>query len=458
MSSIPEVPNLEKKFFLDYIGLGELKQHSGAPLSFFLILLMSFFLFADQNLIAPNFQSIGKSLGIQSVFEMDRLLGGIVPVCFFILGGLVSLSMGYFTQRFPRKNLLILSVILGEVPCFLTSYANSFSEFLIYRTLCGFGLGGVFPIIFSIVGDYLSSRSRAIGAGYISLSMGLGVAIGQLVGAILGASDPVNGWRLSFQYLSIPSFFIVILYAVFCKEPIRGASEDGVHSVDKMDHTFDWSQVKKMLSSPVNQSILLQGIPGCVPWGVFFVFLTDYYETHYSLDKISASGLMTYAALGIMTGIFLGGLIGQRLYNQKKEYQPLFAMSAILLGVIPCFLLIYSSKDFATTPAFAVLNFITGFIISIPGPNLRSILISSNPPNVRSSAFALYNLTDDLGKGLGPALSAMILWMIPDRTLAFAASILFWIPCGLIWIPIIRNISSQEDKAKLEWKSEIISH
>jgi len=423
---------------------------------------MAFFLFADQNLIAPNLKNIAQSLNLQSQEEIDTYLGGFIPASFFILGGIVSLSIGYLSQKFSRKYLLIGTVVLGELPCFLTGFSTSFTEFFIYRTLCGFGLGGVFPILFSLIGDYFTVKSRVIATGYVSLAMGLGISIGQLLGGILGQADPVNGWRMSFIVLSVPSFFIVAVYSIFCKEPVRGGVERELQGKaefqDEYIHRITLKDIKEIIKIPTNLAIFLQGIPGCVPWGVFFVFLVDYYETTYSMSKVEASSYLTVAAIGLMLGTFLGGVIGQKLYNKKKYYLPLLGMSSILIGIIPCYILLHAG-EFYKSIFFAPFNFFTGIIIALPVSNIRSMLINVNLPKTRSAAFALYNLTDDLGKGLGPALSALILTLFPDRTTAFTVSILFWIPCGLIWLPILKNFAKDEESMhhKLALQAKLIN-
>lgn len=435
-----------KKSFHSYLGLGELSnQGSRVILAFWMILGMAFFLFGDQNLIAPNLKNIAASFGITEQKEIDWYIGGLIPIFFFILGGLVSISMGYFSQKFSRKNLLIISVLLGEIPCFLTGFSTSYTEFFIFRVLCGFGLGGVFPILFSIVGDYFSSKSRVTATAYMSLAMGLGVGIGQLVGGIFGQTDPINGWRMSFIAMSAPSFIFVLIYAIFCSEPKRGGMEEEFQdiNVDELNNKLSWKDVKIILQSKTNLGVFLQGIPGCVPWGVFFVFLVDYYETAYSLGKAEASGLLTFAAIGIFIGTFLGGVIGQRLFNINRTYQPVFVMISIFLGVFPCLYLLHAGQ-IVGSPLFILVNIFTGMIITFPLSNVRSILINANAPKNRSAAFALYNLTDDLGKGLGPALSAIILTLVPERTTALSISILFWIPCALFWLPIVFYFKKDE--------------
>lgn len=437
----------QKKSALRFVGLQDLAQHGARGiLAFWMIIALSFFLFADQNLIAPNLKNIGASLGLVEQADIDWYLGGLIPIFFFILGGLVSISMGYLSQIFSRKKLLILTVILGETSCLLTAYARDYNEFLILRTLCGFGLGGIFPLLFSIIGDYFSSTSRAIATGFVSLSMGLGVGIGQLVGGILGEADPVNGWRLSFLYLSIPSFFFVAIYYFFCSEPNRGAMEVDSHgnSIDEASHKITFQDFKILFANKTNIGVFLQGIPGCVPWGVFFVFLVDHYERAYSLGKTEAAGLLTFSAIGVFMGFFFGGVIGQWLYNIKKVYQPIFCGLSTFLGIFPALWLLYAG-DFAHSGLpFVLLNIFTGFLISITGANVRAVLINVNVPKRRAAIFSLYNLTDDLGKGLGPAMSAAILLRTTDRPLALSISILFWIPCSLFWWIIIKNYAKDE--------------
>lgn len=445
--------NTNEKTILKYFGLSELKQHGAQGiLAFWMIIGMSFFLFADQNLIAPNLKNIAYSFGITEQSDIDWYLGGLIPILFFILGGIVSISMGYLSQRFSRKLLLIFTVILGEGACLLTGFSNTYKEFLIYRTLCGFGLGGIFPLLFSLIGDYFSTKSRAIATGYVSLAMALGVGVGQLVGGILGEADPVNGWRLSFIYLALPSFLFVTIYGIFCKEPRRGGMEENAsyEEYDELKHRISWSDFKLLVQNKTNIGVFLQGIPGCVPWGVFFVFLVDFYENNYGLGKAESTLLLTYSAIGVFIGNLLGGIIGQKLYDIKNKYQPLLCGSTTFLGIFPCISLLYAG-DFAHSGLpFILLNLFSGFIISITGANVRAILINVNHPKRRSAIFSLYNLTDDLGKGLGPAISAVILNLTPDRALALSISVLFWVPCSLFWIIIYKNYEKDEEEMRKE--------
>lgn len=115
-----------------------------------------------------------------------------------------------------------------------------------------------------------------------------------------------------------------------------------------------------------------------------------------------------------------------------------------MIGVLPCIYLL-KAENVANSGFFIAINVAAGFVISVTGPNVRATLMNVNIPKNRSSMFALYNLTDDLGKGLGPAMSAVILGLTPqDRSLGLSISVLFWIPCALFWLIVLKNFEKDE--------------
>jgi MFS-type transporter involved in bile tolerance (Atg22 family) len=69
--------------------------------------------------------------------------------------------------------------------------------------------------------------------------------------------------------------------------------------------------------------------------------------------------------------------------------------------------------------------------VSCVGVNIRAVLLNVLHPINRGTAFSLFMLTDDLGKGLGPLVVAGFIAAF-GREFAFLLSVLFWIPCGLL--------------------------
>ncbi|MFW6288061.1 MAG: MFS transporter, partial [bacterium] len=95
----------------------------------------------------------------------------------------------------------------------------------------------------------------------------------------------------------------------------------------------------------------------------------------------------------------------------------------------------------------AIFSFLTGVIVILPAPNIKAILINTNPPEYRGSVFAVHNLTDSIGRGFGPALGgALIVTMGYQFTMYF--SVLTWIPCGIIYFLMYFTINNDLSRLK----------
>ena len=142
-------------------------------ISLILLFGMSFFLFADQNLMGPNLTQIANDFGFNPI-ERDVKLGGEISLVFWLIGGFVTLFFGYFTDTVSRKKLLIIAILIGEIPCLLTGFVETYTQFFWLRALTGIGIGAIIPITYSLIGDYFPANKRSSATAYISLCVSLG--------------------------------------------------------------------------------------------------------------------------------------------------------------------------------------------------------------------------------------------------------------------------------------------
>ena len=61
--------------------------------------------------------------------ERDFKLGGEISLVFWLIGGFFTLFFGYITDIVSRKKLLIVSMLFGEIPCFLTGFVETYQQF-----------------------------------------------------------------------------------------------------------------------------------------------------------------------------------------------------------------------------------------------------------------------------------------------------------------------------------------
>ena len=280
-----------------------------------LLALINLFLFADQNLMAPNLTRIAEDFGFSDM-ERDVKLGGNISLVFWILGGIISLTIGYLTDLISRRKLFLAVVLVGEIPCLLTGFTQTYTQLFWMRALTGIGIGGALPLTFSLVGDYFPHDRRAAAAGYLGLAMGVGIALGQLIAGFVG---PTYGWRLPFILVALPNFFFGVLFWLTVKEPARGRMEDNLKDLIEQGLVYtgrvNWKEYKHLFRIKTNLFVFLQGLPGTVPWGVFFIFLNDYYSQDKGFSVENATLIVMAVGLAAIIGAFAGGLAGNRLYR-----------------------------------------------------------------------------------------------------------------------------------------------
>jgi len=97
---------------------------------------------------------------------------------------------------------------------------------------------------------------------------------------------------------------------------------------------------------------------------------------------------------------------------------------------------------------YVLLAICGGLLISVASSNIRAFLMNVNPPEQRGSAFALFNLTDTIGKGVGPAVGGMILAASQDYQLMLNIAVSFWILCVVIFLGVVFTID--QDRAALQ--------
>tara|TARA_B100001029_G_C15060841_1_gene458341 strand:+ start:1690 stop:2946 length:1257 start_codon:yes stop_codon:yes gene_type:complete len=407
----------------------------------FQIALISFFIFADQNLMGPNLTLIAQEFNIMD--EKDQLLGGYIPLVFWIFGGAMTLFVGYFTDIIPRKNLFILIILIGEIPCLLSGFAETYMQFFILRVLTGIGIGGIIPLTYSLLGDLYSPNERIKVVTLIGLASGLGIAIGQLVAGFFGESI---GWRFPFIIFAIPNFLLSILFYFTFKEPKRGI-------MDNIDENFKISDLKNIFTLfkiKTNILVFLQGIFGTIPWGVFSIFMIDYLVINKGYSKSISTFVITLIGGMALISSVIGGILGNKLYLKNPKYLPMLCGTSTIIGTIPTAFLInspiYSNQNEIMLLIYASF---TGILIAMTAPNMKVILMNVNSPYKRGSVFSLYNFADDLGRGFGPFIIGNILIYNFGRNIAFNIANMFWLICGLLILMMVWTFPKEDLNSKL---------
>jgi predicted MFS family arabinose efflux permease len=188
-----------------------------------------------------------------------------------------------------------------------------------------------------------------------------------------------------------------------------------------------------VLANRTNLAIYAQGVFGTIPWGVTGFWAINHFEEAGGMSKVTATSLQNLVGLGAVAGTIVFGVIGDRLYQRNPRYVFILCGIGTLIGTLPFVLLFNASMTELGLAPFLAFAVVGGFSAACAGANVKAILMNSNEPQQRGSAFGVLSLTESIGPGLGPILGAMFFqWCGMRGGMNFA--IAWWIPCGIAFL------------------------
>lgn len=455
-----------------------------------LLVLMSLILIilnADANVLAQNVGAIEKWYGGITDADIGFMMG-----LFTVLGALVSLVFGYLGGKGSRKWLFILAVVLGELPCALTTFAPTYAWFFILRILCGFGVGAAFPLVFSIAGDIFSDKERPLATMVLTTAYAVGNIAGTVMGgflastelwagfwpgsAMVGAYGDSLGWRMTFMLAAVPNIPFLILFALMVPNPRVAASEEATRELVEAGLVYPRGVSLKsyldLATIKTNLLLFVQGLLGTIPWGAMF-FLNVFLADNKGLGNTGATTVFTIFGAGMVVGTVVGGMVGGSLAKKKASLMPLFCGVTTILGCLLTLLVILLPAGLL---ALCALGFTAAFFVAMTGPNMRTMLLDVNDPESRGPIFSIFNLTDSVGTGLGKwgagiltglfgagavavarasgaGAEAIATAAASGRGLSLVVCTLFWLGCGLFLLvvtPIFpRDIGAQRGRMEV---------
>jgi len=193
---------------------------------------------------------------------------------------------------------------------------------------------------------------------------------------------------------------------------------------------------------------IMQGAPGCLPWGIINAFLNDYLSSDRNLSIEGSTLVILFFGVGNFAGTLAGGLGCSYLYKHHGARTPsLLSSTTAVAACVPLWALV--NVDFNSVdgkPHYLLLGavaVVAGVLSGVTGPIVKATLQNVTLPNARGQAFALLNILDDFGRGLGPAFVAVLIERLGGRRRAFNVGITGWILCGilngLLWFTVERD-------------------
>ncbi|KRK81195.1 MFS transporter [Companilactobacillus nodensis] len=116
-----------------------------------------------------------------------------------------SLLCGYLADKFGRKNVMIVTLIVFSVGNLLLAFTKDVNQFMLVRFITGMGLGGELPVAATMLADNFKGKTQA----KMLIMADSFWAIGWILAAVISNTvTPMYGWRAS-----VVVTFFVMMYA-----------------------------------------------------------------------------------------------------------------------------------------------------------------------------------------------------------------------------------------------------
>lgn len=350
--------------------------------------------FFDRQIIGAVGEPIRKEFALS-----DSALGAL-NVAFTLVYAFVGLPLGKLADKFERRKILSVGVLIWSVFTAASGLANSFWQIFALRLGVGVGEASCAPAANSLIGDYFPASKRAKATSVFMLGLPVGLALSF---AVSGAVARNHGWRAAFFVAGLPGLLCVAL-AFFIREPMRGA----VENINVGAKTREGSTFKNILATPTMRWLIVSGALHNFNLYALSAFITPYLMRFHGLDIRDANfvSMIIYGFLSL-PGLLLGGALGDAANKRRPDGAMLVVSAAILLS-IPFFFFALGVEAGNVTKFLLLMGGSVAFMYFYYSI-VYSTIASVTEPASRGTAMAIYFMAMYLlGASFGPYVIGVI--------------------------------------------------
>jgi MFS family permease len=367
-----------------------------------------------------------------------------------------ALFFGWLTDRFGRKKLFLITLVVYLVATLMTALSFDAWWFFLFRFMTGFGIGGEYAAINSAIDELIPSAHRGRIDIIINGSYWLGAAGGALLTVPLLNDLPVNiGWRVAFGLGVVLGLAILLVRRHVPESPrwlfIHGRGQEAEEIVDDIERQVggDLPEPKQSMTIHQRKSIgfvriahtmvalypkrTVLGLSLFIGQAFLYNAITFGYaqilSTFYKIDTHTG-----YYFAVIAVGNFLGPLLLGRLFDTVGRI-PMISATYIGSGLLLLGTAWLFNQGTLTAMTLTACWSVVLFVASAGASSAYLTVSEIFPMETRAMAIAFFFAIGTAAGGIaGPLVFAHLVETgVPgDTALAFSIGAIIMIAAGLV--------------------------
>ncbi|MBT4494506.1 MAG: MFS transporter [Gammaproteobacteria bacterium] len=322
------------------------------------------------------------------------LLAGVAFTMFYVIMGI---PIARLADRFNRRNILSISIIVWSGMTALCGMAAGFVSLFLARGGVGIGEAGGAPPSLSIIADYFRRQELSRAMSLYSTGATMGTVTGLMAG---GYFADLLGWRMTFVVLGIPGILLGIVILLTVREPRRGTFAEPGTATGEGDDLV--TTLLSLARNAVYVRVALANALAIIVAYAFSIWMAPILLRNFDLSTTEVGFYLGLAFIfGGVPGLLLGGWMADYFAKWDLRWRAWLCAMALPLA-LPVLCLSLILEDFMPVLVAYALGY--GLLVFTQGPAL-SVLQSSVLPAQRALATSLaFLLTNILGQAVGSLL------------------------------------------------------
>lgn len=359
------------------------------------LFLVYVFNFVDRQILTTLMEPIKNEFKFT-----DTQLGLLSGLAFALFYTTFGIPIARLADKHNRVNIIALSLLTWSAATAVTALAKNFWHLFMARIMVGIGEAGCSPPALSLISDYFEPKRRSTALSIYAMGVYGGTFIGLMMGGVVAHR---YGWRAAFLIVGLPGIVLAVLLKLTIREPPRGFSEGGTHTVK--DAPPMWTVVRTLLSKASFRNLALaSGLHAFVSYGVS-AFYNSYLIRSHGFT-VAEAGIWLAFIVGIagLMGTYVGGTFADKLtqrHNDSRYMLKVPAISNLIALPFAAAAFMMSNTTLVLICLFLYVSFGTMYLAPSIAATYRLVMARE-----RALATAiLFLVLNFIGIGVGPTLT-----------------------------------------------------